>query len=61
MTANMSHSIMDSLGGMTGLLLIGIMLDTFGPEGMTGVFVTVSIALLIFFVYELLAPRPTYE
>lgn len=61
MTANMSHSIMDSLGGMSGLLVIGIMLDTFGPEGMTGVFVTVGIALLIFFVYELLAPRPTFE
>ncbi|SBS31084.1 putative MFS family transporter protein [Marinomonas spartinae] len=61
MTANMSHSIMDSLGGMAGLLIIGIMLDTFGPEGMTAVFVTVGSALLVFFVYELLVPRPTYE
>lgn len=61
MSANMSHSIMDSLGGMIGLLVIGLMLDTFGPEGMTAVFVIVGCALLVFFVYELLAPRPTYE
>lgn len=61
MTANMSYSIMDSLGGMTGLLVIGIMLDIFGPEGMTAVFISVGCALLVFFVYELLSPRPTYE
>ncbi|BDU35922.1 MFS transporter [Vibrio nigripulchritudo] len=61
MSANMSYTIMDSLGGMTGLLVIGFMLDWMGSEGMTTVLITFGCALLVFFVYELLAPRQTFE
>ncbi|SHE61035.1 MFS transporter [Vibrio gazogenes] len=61
MSANMSYTLMDSFGGITGLLLIGAMLDTFGSEGMTTVFIVFGCLLLIFAVYEMLVPRRTYE
>ncbi|MDW6004648.1 MFS transporter [Vibrio mangrovi] len=61
MSANMSYTLMDSFGGIIGLLMIGAMLDGFGSEGMTAVFITFGCLLLIFFVYEMLIPRRTYE
>ncbi|MFM2476851.1 MFS transporter [Celerinatantimonas sp. MCCC 1A17872] len=61
MTANMSYSLMDSLGGMIGLLVIGRMFDVFGPEGMTFVFVVGGCSLLIIFVYALLSDEKTFE
>ncbi|MEI8634851.1 hypothetical protein P4S72_27865 [Vibrio sp. PP-XX7] len=61
MSANMSHTIMDSLGGITGLLVIGVMFDWIGAEGMTSVFIACGSSLLVFFVHQLLCEQKTFD
>jgi MFS family permease len=49
-SANVAYSLMDSLGGVIGVLLIGAAMDTFGPEGLVYVIVTAAIG---YFIYSL--------
>jgi MFS family permease len=49
-SANVAYSLMDSLGGVIGVVLIGVAMDTFGPEGLVYVIATAAIG---YFIYSL--------
>lgn len=49
-SANMAYSLMDAVGGLSGLCLIGVAMDLIGSEGLTYIIVASSIS---FFLYVL--------
>lgn len=61
MSANMSYTMMDSLGGIVGLIGIGFMMDRMGPEGMTMVLVVVGCAFLCYLVWELVEHQTPFQ
>ncbi|ADN00341.1 major facilitator superfamily protein [Dickeya dadantii 3937] len=61
MSANMSYTMMDSLGGIAGLIGIGFMMDRMGPEGMTMVLVVVGCAFLCYLVWELVEHQTPFQ
>ena len=57
--ANLSYNIMDSCGGIAGLLLIGLMMDQIGSEGLPLVIEFVGCSFLIYLCWELVtSERP---
>lgn len=52
--ANLSYNIMDSSGGITGLLLIGFLMDTIGSEGLPLVLTISGCVFLTYLCWELL-------
>ncbi|MGM3173357.1 MFS transporter [Dickeya lacustris] len=61
MSASMSYTLMDSLGGIAGLISIGFMMDSMGPEGMTLVLVLVGCAFLCYLVWELVEHQTPFQ
>ncbi|ACS84171.1 MFS transporter [Musicola paradisiaca] len=61
MSANMSYTMMDSLGGIVGLIGIGLMMDVMGTEGMTMVLVVVGCTFLCYLVWELTEMRTPFQ
>lgn len=53
-SVNVSYTLMDSLGGITGLVIIGLIMDAVGHEGMTYVFVSAGCFFLVYFVRQMI-------
>ncbi len=47
-SANVAYSLMDSLGGVIGVVLIGAAMDAFGPEGLVYVIASTAIGYFIY-------------
>lgn len=56
MSANMSYTMMDSIGGVVGLCIIGTTMDWFGSEGLSYTIVVASMCYLVF-IFNQLAQR----
>ncbi|MFM2477729.1 MFS transporter [Celerinatantimonas sp. MCCC 1A17872] len=59
MSANMTYTMMDAIGGVIGLCIIGTSMDWVGSEGLSYTIVVASMLYLIF-VFRQLAQRFTY-
>jgi MFS family permease len=53
LSANICYNIMDSAGGIFGLVFIGILMDQVGPEGLPLLLQTVGCLFLVYIVWEL--------
>jgi MFS family permease len=54
-SANTTFTLMDSLGGILGLVMIGLIMDAVGPEGMTYVFIASGCCFLVFYVRQIIS------
>jgi MFS family permease len=54
-SANTTFTLMDSLGGILGLVIIGLIMDAVGPEGMTYVFIASGCCFLVFYVRQIIS------
>lgn len=59
MSANMTFTMMDAIGGAIGLCIIGTSMDMVGSEGLSYTIVVASMCYLIF-VFRQLAQRFAY-
>lgn len=53
LSASLSYNIMDSAGGIFGLVFIGVLMDHVGPEGLPMLLQAVGCIFLVYIVWEL--------
>ncbi|AWB66579.1 MFS transporter [Saccharobesus litoralis] len=61
MSSNMSYTLMDSLGGILGLVLIGLFIDLLGNDGMAYVIVAAGCTFLIYTVQQMIGRQKMFE
>ena len=61
MSSNMSYTLMDSLGGIMGLILIGLFIDLLGNDGMVYVIVAAGCMFLIYTVQQMVNRHRMFE
>lgn len=60
-SVNMSYNLMDSIGGIIGLLVIGLSMDFLGEEGMVYVLVSSGCLFLVFFVRQMIVGNEEFK